>query len=396
MIEAPPAARCHLCDAPDPTAVEHFKRLGRVTSDCVPWPAGGELAVCLACGTIQRPITPAWEAEAKEIYDSYSIYYQSGGVEQSVFDATSGSGEVRSGRLLRRLSEEFRLPPVGRALDLGCGNGATLRELSQLMPGWSLAGTEVNLKYQHTIESIRGVEKLYARGLDEVPGVFDLVTMIHVLEHIPSPTSALLGVRDKLSPEGLLLVQVPDCRRNPFDLLVADHSTHFTAETLEGLIRRSGYEVLTVATDWVSKELTVIARPAGQSEPLKCDAADSLALATRSVEWLSEVVDAADRCSRLGKFGLFGTSIASMAVFGGLRDRVEFFIDEDANRIGRSVQGRPVFHPSQAPEGGHVYLALAPEVAQSVFRRLRNVVPNLHRPPSFSTPPSGPSGRLAG
>ncbi len=377
------AVRCHLCGHQTLKIIKAFEQLGRVTSDCVPWPKGGKLAVCTECQTIQRVVDEAWLSEIERIYNSYSIYHQSGGVEQAVFDAASGAASVRSSRLLKRLREEVNLPETGRVLDIGCGNGATLSELSHCLRDWSLVGTEVNAKYRDAVESIRGVERLFTCPPVEVPGRFDLVTMVHVLERIPSPGSVLSELIAKIQPGGLLVIQVPDCRVNPFDLLIADHATHFTPETLRSVVTGSGFEVLSIASTWVPKEITLVARPNDGVGEAAGDQFDSLSHAVRCVEWIIDVIDAAKRYASLGLFGIFGTSIASMALLGEMGDRVAFFVDEDPNRVGKRLMGRPVYHPSQVPEDSHVFLALIPKIALALSDRLRNETARFHMPPPF-------------
>ena len=137
-----------------------YSRFHRVTSDCKPWKPGGRLAVCSDCGVAQAVLDPAWHDEARRIYEAYTIYHQSKGVEQSVFDQTSGQAMSRSVRLLQRLQQEAPWPPRGRLLDIGCGNGALLRAFSGLAKGWTLAGVAVNDHYRSAVESIEGVERL--------------------------------------------------------------------------------------------------------------------------------------------------------------------------------------------------------------------------------------------
>src|SRR5262245_63243397 len=94
---------CHVCSGHDLAEVPGYGRLPRVTSDCKPFPAGGQLAVCRQCGAVQKPATARWREEAAAIYRNYDIYFQSGGVEQAVFDPTAGSPRLRSRVLLDHL-----------------------------------------------------------------------------------------------------------------------------------------------------------------------------------------------------------------------------------------------------------------------------------------------------
>jgi SAM-dependent methyltransferase len=378
---------CHLCGHALVEPVAEFAALRRVTSDCKPWAAGGWLGVCRACGGVQKRMDAAWRAEIERVYREYSIYHQSGGTEQSAFSAETGQGKARSERIVERVVQSGLAADRGRLLDVGCGNGALLRAGSQQLAGWSLVGTEINDKYQATVEAIPGVERMHVGGAGEVPGQFDLVTLVHVLEHIESPAAFLESLRPKLTPGGRLLVEVPHYEANPFDLLIVDHSTHFSASVLRGVAERAGYQPALLATDWVAKELTLVAHPAvaalsarGEEGGVFGKVRDEL---RERIAWLAQVAGQARALASRGSFGLFGTSIAAVWLFGELDGRVDFFVDEDPTRVGRTCFGRPVLAPQQAPAGSRALMALPPVIAERVRARLAPQCPNLefHVPP---------------
>jgi len=353
--------------------------LPRVTSDCKPWPPGGQLGVCLRCGGAQAVISPQWEAEARQIYDRYTIYHQSGGVEQSVFDAATGAASSRSSRLLHRLKEELPFPPVGRLLDIGCGNGSTLRAFNEIAPGWSLAGLDVNDHYKKAVESIPGVEALYAGPIAAVPGRFQVITLIHSLEHIAEPAKFLAGLGCKLVEGGMLVVQVPDCWQNPFMFLVADHATHFFAATLHDVVAAGGYEVVVTADDWISKELTLVARkPAHELPPgSKTNAVDNGAAVRDRMEWVMMLGQQTRSLAAQNALGLFGTSIAATWLQEELHGEAAFFVDEDPSRFGQMFMGRPILRPRDVPPGGQVMIALPTPMAEQVRARLVRETPNV-------------------
>jgi SAM-dependent methyltransferase len=366
---------CHVCGALAAEPVQGFEGLRGVTSDCRPWPAGARLAACRACGVVQKVLDADWYADIERIYDGYAIYYQSGGIEQAVFDAR-GVAATRSHHLVQQFVASGWLPRRGRLLDVGCGNGALLRSASELLPEWTLAGTELDDKYRELIENIRHVAGLYVGQPTAAPGVFDAVTMLHVLEHVPSPTEFILNLHEKLAPNGLVIIQIPDFTRNPFDLLIVDHCTHFTGAALCQTLARGGLDVLGAPQSWVARELSVAARPALRTIVPDASVADSLSLATSGVTWLREVLRLADHVASRPPFGIFGTSIAATWLTGELGDRVAFFVDEDPSRIGRSHLDRCVFEAGRIPAGAHVLVALAGEVGESVARRLEAARPD--------------------
>jgi len=377
---------CQICGASALVEIEGFSALWRVASDCTPFRQGGKLSVCSACAAMQKIPDEHWFAEIKEIYRKYDIYHQSGGVEQSVFDPMTGQARRRSVMLAQRLTGALNLTASGRLLDFGCGNGAMLAAFSEVRPQWSLFGLELDDRNLARHKQIPGFCGLYTGAPQEVPGHFDLITLSHSLEHTPAPHTVLRCLRERLATGGRLFVQVPNGGQNPFDLVVADHLCHFTAETLMHLVARSGFEVELVETDWVTKEISLLASPAAAPSAGQTRAERPLAVdrVRDRVRWLHAVVEGAGRAAATGRFGLFGTSISATWLFGQLADDVEFFVDEDPARAGRHHMQRPIWRPDEAPTNAAVYLALVPAVAQTVRDRLRGLPLRFHVPPALS------------
>ena len=370
---------CHVCGAAIATTVERYEDLTRVTSDCKTWPAGGRLCQCDACGTVQKVLDASWQRDVSEIYGAYTIYFQSDGAEQAVFGSGTGQATLRSDQLVQEILRHVRLPDVGRMLDVGCGNGAFLRAFSRAVPGWRLAGTELSTKYRDVVEAIPGVEELYLGMPKDVPGRFALVSLIHALEHIPAPVAALAQIRDKLEDDGLLFVEVPDCDRNPFDLLVADHSSHFTLQTLQAVIEAAGFEIVAASRDWIPKELSILCRPGTTARPLAKTAARDIARS--GVNWLLQLRDEARRVREAaagGSFGLFGSSIAATWVATELHGAAAFFVDEDPHREGSRFMDRAIVKPSDVPPGSHVFIPLGGDLARRVAARLAAAFPSVH------------------
>jgi SAM-dependent methyltransferase len=147
----------------------------------------------------------------------------------------------------------------GALLDVGCAIGTELAVARER--GWEAIGLELS-KTSLAVARERGLD---ARGdtleASTFPdGHFDLVTLNHVLEHIPEPSSFLHEIGRVLRRDGLLFVAVPNVHTWWFYLkgdrygwtFQDDHFLHFTTGTLSDMLSRHGFEVLDCRTSrWI-------------------------------------------------------------------------------------------------------------------------------------------------
>ena len=368
---------CLACGRRSLLAVAGFSALPRITSDCRAFSAGGELAVCGHCATVQKLPGERWLAEIASIYRDYAAYSLAGGEEQLVLDPGTGVPRKRSEVILDAL-KRIGLPDRARALDVGCGHGVTLAAMAAACPGWKLFGYEIDDSKLAALRGIRNFQGLYTGELTRIDGAFDFVSMIHSLEHFVDPLGTLRSVRSLTAANGRLFIEVCNVEENPFDLLVADHLTHFSPGTLSFAVRRAGFEVACATKDWVRKEVSLLAvRPEGDAQVAEHSrpvGARAHAAVSASVSWLAALVgNARESAAKSRSFGIFGTSIAGTWLASSLADRVAFFVDEDPHRIGQTHLGKPVMAPAAVPSGSTVFLALAPTLASAIRERLSHL-----------------------
>ncbi|PTY04046.1 hypothetical protein DB346_04430 [Verrucomicrobia bacterium LW23] len=374
---------CHICSSTDVNLHTEYSAMQRITSDSKIWASGGLLFTCKACGAVQASCDKEWQKEIEAIYKSYSIYYQSGGEEQKVFDSESGQTLPRSEWLLRRVRDAAPLPQSGHLLDIGCGNGRFIKAFGRLYPDWKLSGTEFDDKDKATITALPGFDTLYTGRLEEVPGTFNLISLIHVLEHIENPLPFLKQIRSMLAPDGFLLVELPSYQDNPFELLIADHATHFSVETAAALLQKAGFNVVVATKSWVTKELSLLANldASGSAAASTTTEGEGAATAGETVTWLSEIVrQATEMAAKSRSWGIFGTSIAGTWVTGQLSQKPAFYVDEDTNRIGQLHNGVPIVSPAQVPPDSDVYVAQPTPIAAKIIRRLGGGTVRYHGP----------------
>ena len=268
-------------------------------------------------------------------------------------------------------------------LDLGCGIGVTLSAFGALAPEWELEGFDPNLKDARAVRELPGVVAIHNSSLSQLRPGYRCITCFHVLEHIVEPLATLRQARDLLADDGILIVEVPYFRDNPFDLKIADHCTHFVPETVVPLLARAGLEVVYCSTETIDREITIIARPATGRLIPGPPAEPEIAALRSSEAWLHAVIGVAAAAAEKRPFGIFGTSIAGTMVAGSLERAVDFFVDEDPTRIGGEHLSRPILAPASMPAGAHLMLALVPRVAAAVARRLASAACTLYLPPPF-------------
>lgn len=362
---------CQTCDADELHEVAGFRHLPRVTSDSKPYPQGGRLFVCERCAMVQKIVDAQWLREIGEIYGDYEMYHQSASNDQAVFDPVSGRPSGRCEVLARRLLETGVLPRSGTLLDVGAGSGAMLGAFSASCSDWKLFGLDLDDRKEQALRAIPRFERLFTVPPEQLSQQFDLVTLIHSLEHFTHPLSMLGTLKGRIAPGGRLFVQVNNVGKTPFDLVVADHLCHFTPLSVSQMAARAGYKVEAARVDWIHKEISLLAgvdMPPSTSD--HDDPRQTIVKIEGNVAWLNSMLDHAREAAGKGEFGIFGTSVAATWLASGLGDAVKFFVDEDPAREGRLHLGRPILRPDQIPPGAVVYLAFVREVSAAISRRL--------------------------
>jgi hypothetical protein len=180
------------------------------------------------------------------------------------------------------------------------------------------------------------------------------------------------------------LIDVPDLDNSPFDILVADHATHFNAPQLRRVVAAAGFETCALESGFVPKELSLFARCA-PSPVLAATAAsgefdDGVSTASAHIAWLHAFLDGSRRIP--GTCGIFGSSISATWLAASLGEQVTFFVDEDHNRIGRHHMGRPIYHPGNAPRGSSILMPMRDPDARAVAKRIDQSVCRFVVPPS--------------
>ena len=102
------------------------------------------------------------------------------------------------------------IPPGSRILDIGSVDGALFRQLGPMVGARSM-GVDPVLKAPMTVNGFVLHAGFFPAAMPASAGLFDVITMLAVLEHFPESDydSLRAGCRRFLRPGGKLLITVP-------------------------------------------------------------------------------------------------------------------------------------------------------------------------------------------
>jgi len=120
----------------------------------------------------------------------------------------------------------------GKLLDVGAGGGEFTYVSSQL--GFDSAGIEPNIGYSNYARD-QYQANVKTGQLADVDDKFDVITMFHVMEHIPDPVKTFKKLYDLLNEDGSLFIEVPNIEsfsQSPTNTFFKAHIHYFSAITL--------------------------------------------------------------------------------------------------------------------------------------------------------------------
>lgn len=151
-----------------------------------------------------------------------------------------------------------------KLLDIGCGNGFFLEFMEK--NGWDETRIEPSLEaYEYALSLGLKVFNATAKEFlekNKVKSLYDVVTLRNVLEHVPNPKEILNICRELLKKGGITYVSVPNdfnplqlkaqkvLDTEPWWIAFPDHLNYFDFQTIEKLLKDTGFEILMRTTDF--------------------------------------------------------------------------------------------------------------------------------------------------
>jgi SAM-dependent methyltransferase len=194
----------------------------------------GAIYACSACGFLQCPHLGNVLTHYEELVDTD-------------YEAGRESRALQARRLLQEVSPWSR---SGRLLDVGAGSGILVEEAIRL--GFAAEGVEPSRWFQEQAKARDLPVHLGVLPHPAVTGLFDVVTLVDVIEHVPNPKELLAQAVACLAPGGIVVVVTPDVDSLAAKVLGARwwhyrvaHIGYFNRQTLGRALASAGLSALT-------------------------------------------------------------------------------------------------------------------------------------------------------
>lgn len=137
----------------------------------------------------------------------------------AILTSVLGSPDLHCHTRLRPVLNYFKKRNTERLkiLEIGCGTGGVLIEISSIGPAFSATGFDIDQKaiglanrHLELLSSGRDVKFIIGDALAwDTEDTFDVILLIDILEHLYDTTHVMETVSRRLKPGGTLLVSVP-------------------------------------------------------------------------------------------------------------------------------------------------------------------------------------------
>ncbi len=238
---------CDLCGSRARAALSRKDRRGRPL----------RTVVCRECGLVRHWHVPT-ERQLSEFYARQ--YRQDYHGEETPSDRRVMRAWKNGERIYRLLAPH--LAAGARVMEVGAGIGCTVKTFEQ--QGVAATGIEPHVGFQTYAQTqLRAQVTNESLFTHRTSRPYDVILLVHVIEHFRSPRLALQAIHQLLAPGGLLYLECPNLAAPfaaPGKLFHFAHIHNFTPTTLEGLATRCGYSTVTWLSPPRDPQLTLLVR----------------------------------------------------------------------------------------------------------------------------------------
>lgn len=209
---------------------------------------------CNKCGFKFTNPRPA-EAGLGKYYQSEEYVSHSGtkkGLVNKLYHWVRSYALGKKLQLINSHASRF-IPNTSQLLDIGCGTGEFLNVCKQA--GWNVMGIEPDARAREFGSKAYGIDVREESALKTLANEScDIITMWHVLEHVPLLNERVGELKRLIRPDGKIIVAVPNCNSADaktygrfwaaYDL--PRHLYHFAPSDVRSLFSRHGMRISSI------------------------------------------------------------------------------------------------------------------------------------------------------
>ena len=229
---------CNVCDG------KNFVEISKIDK----WNLKISTKLCIDCGYLftnpllnDEIINTFYKNYFRQIYKKISIptkeFYE--------------SEKHRGVEIINYLNKNNLYDKNNNALDVGCGSGAISYIFSKFFK--TCVGLDENKKYFSNVEESENLKILNTSIHDKIfdNKKFDFINYCHVFEHLNNPISELKRLKDLISDNGIIYIEVPGIKYldkwsdgDFLNSLHFGHTQHFTLKTLTNLMQKNNFKMI--------------------------------------------------------------------------------------------------------------------------------------------------------
>lgn len=317
-------------------------------------------AFCEKCGLLQKYINNNYKRKINIIYKNYLGFKKFNFKDQRKF-----IGNTLGNRCELLYKKFLKKKKYKKILDFGSSNGAMLYPFIKTKT--DLYATDLknnisnNLKKNKNFKKFINLKSLYKTKLK-----FNLITLIHVFEHLTEPKNIFLNLEKILSDDGKIFLQIPNYKKNPADLAIYDHTAHYDKHSIINFFSTSNFKIDRLEENYMFGEFTIVL----SKKKIKPTISNYKKVKHHYKKELRLLKTEINKVKKLKNFSILGTSVNSTFFYSYNKKNMKNFFDEDEVKIQKLHIGKKILR-LQDNQKHTLFLPFFGQKKINIMRRLK-------------------------
>ncbi len=270
-----------------------------------------------------------------------------------------GASEGRAREQYQWIQKRIEIKEHSSLMDIGCGYGAFLSELPSHI---QRVGIDID---QASIDIAREMNKDITFICSDFEDIrydekIDIITMFHVLEHLPNPLEILKRLHKIANKNTKLIVEVPILENGLTNdingFFSVQHLTHFTRNSFKNILGLSGWKIVEWEEQDTYNGCRVLVEKGEVSQKIDLDFDQKTLLYRYLQNWYDSIRSAESKLRKIHTKKCLiwggGMHLEFLYQISSLFDRdIEFIIvDKDQKKQNKTWRGIKIYDPNIIPE----------------------------------------------